>query len=71
MLCQHAANDLKRFREVSLAVSGMGCASLFYSMKLQNPFRVQTKQFFRQSLHSADQLNAVNYNTTALKCSQK
>ena len=71
MPCQHAVNDLKQFREVSLTVAGMNYASLFYSINLQNTFRVQMKQFFRQRPHSANKLNVVNYNTTALKCSQK
>ena len=62
MLCQHAVNDLKQFREVSLPVSGLNYGSLFYSINLQQPFRVQMKQLFRQRPHSADKHSAVPYN---------
>lgn len=71
MLCQHAVNDLKQFREVSLTVAGMNYASLFNSINLQNTLRMQMKQLFRQRLHSGNKLSTVNYNTAPLKHSQK
>lgn len=67
MLCQHAVNDLKQFREVSLTVAGMN----YDSINLQNTLRMQMKQLFRQRLHSGNKLSTVNYNTAPLKHSPK